>query len=271
MTTHGKNTGAECNAPAAKEGRHSNDRQLARSHGHDFQMSEAARHGQAAAMVVSNHPLASAAGAEMPRGRRQMPIDAGGFRDLVHADRGPNRCMVGIIGGGMAHIRLTERQSPLHRWPEHGSACPCGPTPIGRSRVRHMDVFDNRRPMNNLNGPKAVPAVRLPGSLKAWCGDPAKVRARCRSPMSWPPADQARVARLRGDALPAMNASPTARPRCSRTSRSRRFICRTGCPLEGRRPASCKSEYAETLDLSRTPWRGVAVSRRARRHLRRTT
>src|ERR1700759_3988115 len=61
-------------------------------------------------MVVSNHPLASAAGAEM--------LAAGGNAGdgalaTLCALAGVEPMMVGIIGGGMAHIRLADALTAL--------------------------------------------------------------------------------------------------------------------------------------------------------------
>src|SRR3979411_967849 len=112
-------------------------------------------------MVVSNHPLASNAGAEM--------LAAGG--NAIHAAIATvfaltvgEPMMVGIIGGGMAHIRLADGS---HRFVDGQSTVPLAVKPdTYRSKpgAAHdlFDTVDNE----NLNGPKAV---AVPGSLKAWC------------------------------------------------------------------------------------------------------
>src|SRR6202521_1380623 len=112
-------------------------------------------------MVVSNHPLASAAGMEM--------LAAGG--NAVDAAIAPlftltvgEPMMVGIIGGGMAHIRLADGS---HRFIDGQSTVPLAVRPdTYRSKPGSPhDVFDTVD-KENLNGPKAV---AVPGSLKAWC------------------------------------------------------------------------------------------------------
>jgi gamma-glutamyltranspeptidase/glutathione hydrolase len=112
-------------------------------------------------MVVSNHPLASAAGAEM--------LAAGGNAidaaiATLFALTVVEPMMVGIIGGGMAHIRLCDGS---HRFIDGQSTVPLSVRPdIYRSKPRAAhDVFDTVD-NENLNGPKAV---AVPGSLKAWC------------------------------------------------------------------------------------------------------
>src|SRR5476651_1656725 len=112
-------------------------------------------------MVVSNHPLASAAGAEM--------LAAGGNAidaaiATLFALTVVEPMMVGIIGGGMAHIRLADGS---HRFIDGQSTVPLAVRP---DTYRSMpgsahDVFDTVDD-ENLNGPKAV---AVPGSLKAWC------------------------------------------------------------------------------------------------------
>ena len=72
--------------------------------------------------------------------------------------------MVGIIGGGMAHIRLADGS---HRFIDGQSTVPMAVRPdtyTSKPGSAH-DVFDTVGD-ENLNGPKAV---AVPGSLKAWC------------------------------------------------------------------------------------------------------
>ena len=112
-------------------------------------------------MVVSNHPLASAAGAEM--------LAAGGNAidaaiATLFALTVVEPMMVGIIGGGMAHIRLADGS---HRFIDGQSRVPLAVRPdTYRSRPGSAhDVFDTVDD-ENLRGAKAV---AVPGSLKAWC------------------------------------------------------------------------------------------------------
>src|SRR3982074_895525 len=112
-------------------------------------------------MVVSNHPLASAAGAEM--------LAAGGNAidaaiATLFALTVVEPMMVGIIGGGMADVRLADGS---HRFIDGQSTVPLAVRPdTYRSKpgAAH-DVFDTVDD-ENLTGPKAV---AVPGSLKAWC------------------------------------------------------------------------------------------------------
>src|ERR1700742_3422397 len=72
--------------------------------------------------------------------------------------------MVGIIGGGMAHIRLADGS---RRFIDGQSTVPLAVkdnTYTSKPGAAH-DVFDTVG-NENLNGPKAV---AVPGSLKAWC------------------------------------------------------------------------------------------------------
>jgi gamma-glutamyltranspeptidase/glutathione hydrolase len=112
-------------------------------------------------MVVSNHPLASAAGAEM--------LAAGGNAidaaiATLFALTVVEPMMVGIIGGGTAHIRLADGS---HRFIDGQSTVPLAVKPdTYRSKPGSAhDVFDTVD-NENLNG---VRAVATPGSLKAWC------------------------------------------------------------------------------------------------------
>jgi gamma-glutamyltranspeptidase / glutathione hydrolase len=112
-------------------------------------------------MVVSNHPLASAAGAEMlAAGGNAIDAAIATLFTLTVVEP----MMIGIIGGGMAHIRTSDGS---HRFIDGQSTVPSAVRPdTYRSKPGSAhDVFDTVDD-ENLTGPKAVAA---PGSLKAWC------------------------------------------------------------------------------------------------------
>src|SRR6201995_3027681 len=112
-------------------------------------------------MVVSNHPLASAAGAEMlAAGGNAIDAAIATLFTLTVVEP----MMVGISGGGMAHIRTADGS---HRFIDGQSTVPLAVKPdTYRSKPGSAhDVFDTVDD-ENLNGPKAV---ATPGSLKAWC------------------------------------------------------------------------------------------------------
>ena len=145
-------------------------------------------------MVVSNHPLASAAGAEMlAAGGNAVDAAIATLFTLTVVEP----MMVGIIGGGMAHIRLADGS---HRFIDGQSTVPLAVKPdTYRSKPGSAhDVFDTVDD-ENLIGPKSVGA---PGSLKAWCETLAALRHHepCRRDAA---GDQACRARLCGDALSA--------------------------------------------------------------------
>jgi gamma-glutamyltranspeptidase / glutathione hydrolase len=112
-------------------------------------------------MVVSNHPLASAAGAEMLAGGGNA-IDAAIATLFTLTVVEP--MMVGIIGGGMAHVRLSDGS---HRFIDGQSTVPLAvqPDAYASKPGSPHNVFDTIGD-ENLIGPKAV---AVPGSLKAWC------------------------------------------------------------------------------------------------------
>ena len=105
--------------------------------------------------------------------------------------------MVGIIGGGMAHIRLSDGS---HRFIDGQSTVPLAVRPdTYRSKPGSAhDVFDTVGD-ENLNGAKAV---AVPGSLKAWC-ETLRRFGTMRARRCDAARDQARRARLCGDALSA--------------------------------------------------------------------
>jgi gamma-glutamyltranspeptidase / glutathione hydrolase len=112
-------------------------------------------------MVVSNHPLASAAGAEMlAAGGNAIDAAIATLFTLTVVEP----MMIGIIGGGMTHIRTSDG---CHRFIDGQSTVPSAVLPdTYRSKPGSAhDVFDTVDD-ENLTGARAV---AVPGSLKAWC------------------------------------------------------------------------------------------------------
>ncbi|WP_420104059.1 gamma-glutamyltransferase [Bosea sp. (in: a-proteobacteria)] len=117
--------------------------------------------GGSRGMVVTNHPLASAAGSQM-RLAGGNAIDAAVAALFALTVVEP--MMVGILGGGLSHIRLADG---THRVIDNLSTAPGRATPdmyeclsdeIGRQR--------ETRGRENVVGAKAV---AVPGALKGWC------------------------------------------------------------------------------------------------------
>jgi gamma-glutamyltranspeptidase/glutathione hydrolase len=112
-------------------------------------------------MVVTNHPLASAAGAEMlAAGGNAIDAAIAAFFTLTVVEP----MMVGILGGGMAHLRLADGR---HVVIDGQSTAPlaCGPTtytPDPAAAPGTMDTVGRK----NAVGPTAVAA---PGNLMGWC------------------------------------------------------------------------------------------------------
>ncbi len=112
-------------------------------------------------MVVTNHPLASAAGAEMlAAGGNAIDAAIAAFFTLSVVEP----MMVGMLGGGMAHIRLASGQ---HVAIDNQSMAPLatGPTtftPDPNAAPGTMDTIGRK----NAVGPTAVAS---PGNLKGWC------------------------------------------------------------------------------------------------------
>ncbi len=112
-------------------------------------------------MVVTNHPLASAAGAEMlAAGGNAIDAAIAALFTLTVVEP----MMVGILGGGMAHLRLADGRhlvidglstAPLATGPETYTPDPDAPPST-------MDAVGRK----NALGPTAV---AVPGTLKAWC------------------------------------------------------------------------------------------------------
>lgn len=112
-------------------------------------------------MVVSNHPLASAAGLEILAGGGNA-VDAAVATQFALTVVEP--MMVGLIGGTTCHIRLADGS---HRIIDGMSAVPLAGRPDMYRPVLGAppEVYDVEGRENQV-GPKAVAA---PGSLRAWC------------------------------------------------------------------------------------------------------
>jgi gamma-glutamyltranspeptidase / glutathione hydrolase len=112
-------------------------------------------------MVVTNHPLASAAGAEMlAAGGNAIDAAIAAFFTLTVVEP----MMVGILGGGMAHIRLADGS---HKVIDGQSTAPLATnptifTPDPQAAPGTMDTIGRK----NALGPSSVAA---PGNLKGWC------------------------------------------------------------------------------------------------------
>jgi gamma-glutamyltranspeptidase/glutathione hydrolase len=112
-------------------------------------------------MVITNHPLASAAGAEiLAAGGNAIDAAIAAFFTLTVVEP----MMVGILGGGMAHIRLADG---THTVIDNQSTAPAatGPTtytPDPDAAPGTMDTIGRK----NALGPTAV---AVPGNLKGWC------------------------------------------------------------------------------------------------------
>ena len=188
-------------------------------------------------MVVSNHPLASAAGAEMlAAGGNAIDAAIATLFTLTVVEP----MMVGIIGGGMAHIRLADGS---HRFIDGQSTVPLAVRPdtyASKPGSAH-DVFDTVDD-ENLNGPKAV---ATPGSLKAWCETLQRFGTMSLADVMQPAIKHA-CARLCGDALSARMHHRQRRARCARTRPISAIYLPNGEPLKaGERVV--QAEYAETL------------------------
>jgi gamma-glutamyltranspeptidase/glutathione hydrolase len=112
-------------------------------------------------MVVTNHPLASAAGAEMlAAGGNAIDAAIAAFFTLTVVEP----MMVGILGGGMAHLRLADGR---HVVIDGQSTAPLatGPATFTPDPAAAPGTMDTIGRINAI-GPGAVAA---PGNLMGWC------------------------------------------------------------------------------------------------------
>ncbi|MDO9706730.1 gamma-glutamyltransferase [Paracraurococcus lichenis] len=112
-------------------------------------------------MVVTNHPLASAAGAEM-LAEGGNAVDAGVAALFALTVVEP--MMVGLLGGGMAHLRLPDG---THRVLDGLSTVPAA----GRPDMYRPVSQDWPAALETVGRENAVGAraVAVPGNLLAWC------------------------------------------------------------------------------------------------------
>ncbi len=112
-------------------------------------------------MVVTNHPLASAAGAQMiAAGGNAVDAAIASLFALTVVEP----MMVGILGGGFAHLRLADGTQTVL---EGQSACPksIGPTSFTPDPNAAPGVLDAVGRRNSVGRS----AVATPGNLMAWC------------------------------------------------------------------------------------------------------
>jgi gamma-glutamyltranspeptidase / glutathione hydrolase len=112
-------------------------------------------------MVVTNHPLASAAGAEMLAGGGNA-VDAAVAALFTLTVVEP--MMVGILGGGFANIRLADGTQTIL---EGQGRCPqaVGPSTFTPDPAAGPGVLDAVGRRNSVGRA----AVAVPGNLMAWC------------------------------------------------------------------------------------------------------
>ncbi len=112
-------------------------------------------------MVVTNHPLASAAGAEILAGGGNA-VDAAVAALFTLTVVEP--MMVGILGGGFAHLRLPDGQQIVL---EGQGRCPqaTGPTTFTPDPHAAPGMLDSIGRRNSVGRA----AVTTPGNLLAWC------------------------------------------------------------------------------------------------------
>ena len=113
-------------------------------------------------MVVTNHPLASAAGAQMLlAGGNAVDAAIAALFALTVAEP----MMVGVLGGGLSHLRLADGR---HLVIDALSTAPGRATPdMYRTVADTLPDYQETEGRRNHLGPLAV---AVPGALAGWCG-----------------------------------------------------------------------------------------------------
>ena len=112
-------------------------------------------------VVVTNHPLGSAAGHEMLAfGGNAVDAAVAALLALTVVEP----MMVGIAGGGVAHLRLPDGTHTVYDCLSQAAAAarPDMYQPVSDSLPDYMETAGRR----NLVGPSAV---AVPGNLRGWC------------------------------------------------------------------------------------------------------
>ncbi|HYF08845.1 MAG TPA: gamma-glutamyltransferase, partial [Acetobacteraceae bacterium] len=112
-------------------------------------------------MVATNHPLASAAGAEMlAAGGNAVDAAVAALFALTVVEP----MMVGLVGGGMGHVRLPDG---THTVIDGMSTVPAAVRPDS-FRPAFPDQPMNFEAEGRANSVGAM-SIAVPGNLKAWC------------------------------------------------------------------------------------------------------
>jgi gamma-glutamyltranspeptidase/glutathione hydrolase len=113
------------------------------------------------AMVVTNHPLASGAAAQMLlEGGNAIDAAVAAFFALTVVEP----MMIGVLGGGLTHLRTAEGQ---HRVIDALSVAPAAATPDLYSPV--SDSIERYRETHGRANEWGALAVAVPGALSGWC------------------------------------------------------------------------------------------------------
>jgi gamma-glutamyltranspeptidase/glutathione hydrolase len=112
-------------------------------------------------MVVTNHPLASAAGAEMlAAGGNAVDAAIAALFTLCVVEP----MMVGIFGGGMAHLRLADGRHTVI------DGLSTAPSAARADLYRPVaDTLPNYQETEGRENAIGAKAVAVPGTLKGWC------------------------------------------------------------------------------------------------------